>query len=106
MRGARIMVFFGVRMTTSAERQHMAKVAAIGCIVCDRLGYPDTPCELHHIRDGQGMGKRASHKEVIPLCHRHHRTGGHGVAIHAGRETWEAQFGTERELLAIVLERI
>ena len=36
---------------------------------------------------------------VIPLCPEHHRTGGKGVAIHAGQKTWEAIFGTEEELI-------
>ena len=49
-----------------------------------------------------GMAQRASHFDVLPLCHVHHRTGGHGVAFHAGQEAWEAKFGTERELLAAV----
>jgi hypothetical protein len=40
---------------------------------------------------------------VIPLCHAHHRTGGHGVAVHAGRRTWEDKFGTEDELLTQTL---
>ena len=28
----------------------MSKVAQLGCIVCKQMGYPDTPCELHHIK--------------------------------------------------------
>jgi hypothetical protein len=36
---------------------------------------------------------------VLGLCPPHHRIGGHGVAYHAGPETWEENFGTERELL-------
>jgi hypothetical protein len=45
------------------------------------------------------MGQRASHFETIPLCADHHQHGGHGVAIHAGKKTWEERFGTELELL-------
>lgn len=33
-----------------------------------------------------GVFVRADNFHVIPLCHTHHRTGGHGVAIHAGRK--------------------
>ena len=79
-------------MTTKAEKLHMSRVAELGCIICKM------PAEIHHRRSGQGH-KRASHFEVIALCHRHHRTGGYGVAIHAGIKSFEANFGTEIELL-------
>jgi len=48
------------------------------------------------------MGQRALHSQSIPLCHVHHRTGGYGVAIHAGQKEWEKRYGTELELLAQV----
>jgi len=75
------------------ERQYLGKVAAIGCIIC-RM-----PAEIHHVRSGMGMGQRNTNFNVIPLCHKHHRTGGHGVALHAGKKTFEEKFGTELELL-------
>lgn len=90
--------------STAKERLHMSKVASLGCIVCRMAGLESAP-EIHHIGSGT-MGKRASNYEVIPLCHIHHRTGGHGVAVHSGRRTWEANFGTEKELLAQVMEMV
>jgi hypothetical protein len=66
-------------------------VAAIGCLICGR------PAELHHCREGVGMGQRG--KDVIPLCPKHHRNGGFGVAIHAGYKTFCENFGTEIELI-------
>lgn len=86
-------------MTTIAERAHMDRVARLGYCVCRNLGYPDSPAEIHHPRSLAGMAQRAKHKDCIPLCPTHHRNGGHGVALHAGQETWEANFGTELELL-------
>jgi hypothetical protein len=88
---------------TKDEQQHLDRVAALGCIVCRKLNYGETPAEIHHIRAGSGAGQRADHHCVIPLCATHHRTGGHGVAIHAGQRTWEAKFGTEEELLTQTL---
>lgn len=85
-------------MATKAEREHMGAVAALGCIVCRNLGFGDSPAEVHHIGNGT-LGKKASNFETIPLCPTHHRHGGHGVAVHAGRKAFEANFGTERELL-------
>ena len=52
------------------------------------------------------MGQRASDLDTIPLCPHHHRTGGYGTAIHAGRKGFERNFGTETDLLAITRERI
>lgn len=89
---------------TNAERKHLAAVVKLGCMACRTMGIFTPDVEIHHIRRGQGMGQRASHYEVIGLCAPHHRTGGHGVALHAGQRTWEANFGTESELLEKVRE--
>ena len=89
-------------MATRAELLHMTRVGRMGCIVCRNLGYGPTPAELHHPRANAGAGQKASHMDVIPLCPAHHRTGGHGVAFHAGRQAFENAFGTELELLAQV----
>jgi hypothetical protein len=86
----------------AADKSHLDRVANLGCIVCLNLGFIDSPAEIHHPRTGQGMSQRARHQDAIPLCPRHHRTGGFGVAIHAGQKTWEAKYGTELELLAQV----
>ena len=77
------------KRATAAERRHLARVASLGCSVCRG------PAEVHHITTGVGMGQRASHYETIPLCPRHHRAGGHGIAIHAGKKTWEENYGSE-----------
>ena len=87
------------------DRRHLARVAAIGCIVCRNEGHGTTPPEytaIHHIRHQAGMGRRAPDTDAIPLCAAHHQTGGHGVAFHAGKEAFEARHGTELELLAQV----
>lgn len=87
---------------TKAEREHLDKVASLGCIACFNKGMGYVEAEVHHITTGVGMGQRASHYETIPLCPPHHRTGPHSVAIHAGKQTWEGIHGTELELLAQV----
>lgn len=93
-------------MATKAERDHMSLVASLGCVACKRLGYDTPQVELHHIHNGT-MGKRASNKEVIGLCHAHHRTGGYGVAVHAGRKAFENAIGaTECELLEDVMNEL
>ena len=91
---------------TKLERLHLSRLAALGCIVCLREGFGHSPAEIHHIRAGVGMGRRSSHLDAIPLCHAHHRTGGHGVAFHAGKQAFESRYGTETELLEDVRSRI
>jgi hypothetical protein len=49
---------------------------------------------------------RASHYDVIPLCPKHHRTGGYGVAIHAGIRKWQENYGNELDILKIINERL
>lgn len=85
-----------------SEKLHLSRVADLACIVCRNENLGETPAEIHHCSKGTGLSVRADNFHVIPLCHTHHRTGGYGVAIHAGRQTWENRFGTESELLAQV----
>jgi len=85
----------------------MSAVAELGCAVCRRMGYPGTPAELHHPRSGVGMGKRASHWDVLPLCVEHHRgkTGVHGLGTKGFPKHWgfteEDLLDDTRELLGI-----
>lgn len=78
------------------DRKHMARVAALGCIICG------APATVHHLTGPKyrGMGQKADDRNTIPLCPPHHQNGGHGVAIHAGLKAFEAKFGTQDELLA------
>lgn len=87
------------------HREHMSAVAALGCAICRRLGLGETPSELHHIREGQGMSQRASDMLVVPLCPEHHRgaTGLHGL----GSRGFERRYGVdELGLLAETLEAL
>ena len=54
-------------MATKEEKEHMGRVASMGCVICRNLGLGESPAEVHHIGNGT-MGKRASNYEVIPLC--------------------------------------
>lgn len=86
-----------------SDREYLSKVASIGCIICYRAGYPETPAEIHHIRDvGLGLGVRNDNANTLPLCPLHHRgnEGIHGM----GRKAWERKFATQSELLEQVKE--
>lgn len=97
---------------TSEVKLWLGRISRIGCIVCRNLGYETDGQEVsvHHLRDCVGLSQRANDLDTIPLCPPHHQVGGYGVAIHAGKQAWEANFGTERELLeqvrAIVSEKV
>ena len=83
---------------TKAEKEHLSKVSALGCMVCKRMGYEGTPAEIHHPRRGTGLGQRASHYDAIPLCPEHHRgnTGIHGLGTKGFPKKWGF---TEADLL-------
>jgi len=90
------------RSVTKEERNHLQRVADLGCIVCRQQFDVFSPAEVHHLRAGCGTGQRVSHYRTIPLCPPHHRTGGYGVAIHAGQKMWEEIYCTEESLLTQV----
>jgi len=93
------------RTATAAEKRHMNRVAALGCILCDHLNLDATPAQVHHIREGQGMSQRASNFLTVGLCPEHHqgKTGLHGL----GTKAFERTYGvTELDLLAMTIERL
>lgn len=81
----------------------MGRVASLGCVVCRMLGNGYVPCQVHHIREGQGMSERAMHYLTIGLCPEHHTDGGPGVAIHADKQWFERLYGDELHLLGCVI---
>ena len=79
------------KVATKAEREHMSKVASLGCLVCQM------PTQLHHIRPiGLGIGMRSSHYQVVPLCREHH-TG--QFSIHNCKQQFEDMYGKETFIL-------
>lgn len=93
---------------TKAEKEHLSKVAELGCIACYVQDTPGTPCEIHHMRAGTGMGLRSSHYDAIGLCATHHRgTAGLSVpSIHGSKNAFIEAFGTEAELLELTRSMI
>ena len=73
---------------TKAEKNHLGRVAALGCALCRRNGWGETPAEIHHPRTGTGAGRKASHYDAIPLCPEHHRLGNDALHV-MGRKAWE-----------------
>lgn len=85
------------RPPNKAEREHISAVVALGCIIS---GAPAVP---HHL---PRQGGKKDHYRVIPLSPYHHTDGPIGEAVHQGRKSFEANYGTELELLDEVNERL
>lgn len=86
-------------------KEHMGRVAALGCYLCRHLGYGPTPAQVHHIREGQGMSQRASDYLTIPLCDRHHSNASPD-GIHGQRKAWKLAQVDEIDGLADTLENL
>ena len=80
------------------DKLHFSKVSELGCMICG------SPAEIHHV--GTYMGGGRDNKKVIPLCPIHHRNGGYGVAIHAGKKEFERLYGSEQDMLDETLMRL
>ena len=87
------------------ERAYMGRVAALGCYLCQAVGYGPTAAQVHHVREGQGMAQRAAHWLTVPLCERHHANSSPD-GIHGGRAEWKRHGYTEMDALAWTLERL
>lgn len=72
-------------------REHMARVAALPCLVCGAW-----PVEVHHVT---GDKKRRSDFRVIPLCYECHR-GSNGY--HTTKASWVAKNGPDYLMLDVV----
>jgi hypothetical protein len=74
----------------------MARVRALGCLICRLMGFLGTPASAHHCFD-------TSDKDdflTIPLCPEHHQgaTGFHGLGERAFNRTYKT---SERRLLGM-----
>jgi hypothetical protein len=89
---------------TKTEKQHYAKLARLGCILCKQLGVrevKDSPTEMHHVRR---FGGKRSLAPVIPLCATHHRLGDSSVH-QLGSKGFSAYWGlTQEDLIDKVRE--
>lgn len=78
---------------TPAEREHIARVKALPCSVCDEPG----PCDAHHVKQGQ-------HFSVIALCKSCHQ--GALLGLHGQRRMWAIKRMDELDALARTVQRL
>jgi hypothetical protein len=75
-------------------------IRSFGCLICG------APASLHHPRFAGAAGRKSSDWLQVPLCPKHHQSGGYGVAIHAGQSTWEKNYHPEPELVAMTIRMV
>ena len=80
------------RMNKS-EREHVGRVKALPCSVCDEPG----PSDAHHIKQGQ-------HFTVVALCKSCHQ--GALMGLHGQRRMWAIKKMDEVDALAVTVERL
>lgn len=85
-------------------KAHLSAVASLGCYLCRYLGYGASPAQIHHLREGVGMGQRNSDWLVVPLCVEHHN--GSVDGIHGQRRAWKLAGVGEMDALADTLARV
>ena len=89
-----------IKNTKKYRSEYLSKLADLGCIICKKMGFPNSPAEIHHINEGR-IGKRASFRKCLPLCPNHHRNG--IESYHYSPKRFSAKWGSQKELLQEVL---
>ena len=76
-----------------SERDHVGRVKALPCSVCDEPG----PSDAHHIKQGQ-------HYTVVALCKSCHQ--GPLMGWHGQRRMWAIKKMDEVDALAVTIQRL
>jgi len=82
------------------KKIYYEKLVSLGCICCRKIGFQDSPAEIHHINEGR-IGKRADFNKTIPLCVFHHRQG--KESYHYSPKNFNKKWGSQKELLDFTL---
>jgi hypothetical protein len=80
---------------TDAERDHVGKVKALDCSLCDCAG----PSQAHHIKQGQ-------HFTTVALCAECHGGPGHPSGWHGTKVLWRIRKMNELDALAVTISRL
>lgn len=95
------------RPPTAEEARFMDRMGQLPCIACLKDGWTNHSISLHHI---DGRTKPGAHFLVIPLCGEHHQQDDSDIrqriSVHGRKATFQARYGTERELLAECVEML
>lgn len=81
------------------SRAHLQRIKEMPCGLCGAHG----PSDAHHIREGQGMGQRASDYLAVPLCKECHQG---RFGLHGDRSLWRVYRKEELDVLAETIARL
>ncbi len=85
------------------DAPYMGKVRCLPCCICEAFGMAQTShTEAHHPIHGRFSNEKAPDGAAIPLCMCHHQglrfdRDRSKLAIHQGKETWDAEYGRDYE---------
>jgi len=88
-----------MKTKTKAEKAYHAKVAELPCAACGA----EPPSLVHH-KTGAGMGLKASHWNVMPLCPMCHQYGKN--AVHASLKNFTKIYGSQDEMIRLTKEQL
>ena len=93
------------RTVSTEEKSLWDRMAKqVGCIACWLDGRFNDYCSIH---PADGRTKPGCHKKVFPLCAPHHQKDDTDplarIAIHGDKARFEAKYGTQEELIALVM---
>lgn len=92
------------------DRAYLGKVAKLGCYSCRADGRGWVQPMVHHIREGMGVGLRASDYQTIPLCEGHHQGlvdhDGTKIAFHQSAKRWRERYGSEKAIAQAIFDLI
>jgi hypothetical protein len=92
----------GKRRPNAVEERWIKTALEFGCVACWLDRVPSRPAAFHHIVDG---GRRLGHLVGFGLCDPGHHQGGQPLGLvsrHPNKARFEAKYGKEFELLALV----
>ena len=92
-----------IKNTKKYRSEYLSKLANLGCIICKKMGFPNSPAEIHHINEGR-IGKRANFRMCLPLCPNHHRNG--IESYHYSPKRFSAKWGSQKDLLTETLTQV
>lgn len=95
-----------MKRATAAESRYMGRVAALPCVLCAHLNEQQLDrTQVHHIKEGTGIGQRSQPWLVAALCREHHQGAGgiHGLGTKGFYTRYRLD---ELDLLAMTIQEL
>lgn len=93
----------------SKDPGHLARVAALPCVICWEWGMPQlSPTQVHHTIHGRYQTTKTPDCKTIPLCEGHHQGDfdTSKIALHRQPALWREQYGDDVDWINWVEARL